>query len=96
MNRNGGGLVYAQDDALLNVLLETLGFNLQFVVADWQFQQDICTGMICGCRAREARLGLPGGNAGSLHDGAAGVFDRSANASRNLLSESVHAGQQND
>ena len=43
-DRNGGSFVYIQDDALLNIGLKALGLDLQVVVTDRQFQQDISAG----------------------------------------------------
>ena len=59
MNWNGGGLVYVQCDALLNVLLETFGFNLQFVMTDGQLDQDIGSAGIGVRGTRQPCLDLP-------------------------------------
>ena len=41
MDRNRGSLIDGQDDALLNVFLKALGLDLQMVVTDRKFEQDI-------------------------------------------------------
>ena len=58
VNRDCRILVHIQRDAFLHVFLEAFGFDFQLVVADREFQQNVCAGPIRSCRAYESGFSL--------------------------------------
>jgi len=57
-HRNGCRLIYVQHDSLLHVRLKPFRTDLQRVMADWQFEQNVCSGAIGDGVARETGFSL--------------------------------------
>src|SRR3974390_1908295 len=94
MRRNRRRLVHVERDAILDVFLEALRCDLQAVVSNRQFQQNIVTIPIGGRTARQACFGLMRRNRSALNDSTAWVCNCSANVSCDLLCSKGEAREQ--
>jgi len=84
-DRDGGGLVDVEGDALLQIGLKSGVLDLHLIVADGKFEQEVGAGTIRSRGAGQAGFALFRADVRGFDDSAAGVGDGAANASRNLL-----------
>jgi hypothetical protein len=96
LDREAGGLIDVQRDALLHKLAEVFGLGFQAIAADGKFHEDEIPKRIGLRRAGEVGVQLNGRDRCIANDSAARVDDFPPNARRGLLRLAPGTGAKND